>query len=110
MSAHSITTFLSLNRNLTSGGGGREFRLPRMNPFPQLNTRLAVRSTVSPGGATILGDCGPLPEMTTDVIDSASGYAVENVKLERGDGRSRSRMGWNFWVGRMWGGQRVVRP
>jgi hypothetical protein len=38
-------SFLSVNRSLTNQGGEmRQFRLPRMNPFPKLDSRI-VRST-----------------------------------------------------------------
>ena len=97
----------------------RQFSLPRMNPFPKLDTRI-VRSvnsnnaspTVScPGtrGTLIIGgSSGHLPEMATDVIDSTVNYTVENVKRDRSGGHSWSRVGFSHLVGRMLGNHRAA--
>ena len=114
-------SFLSVNRSLTNQGGEmRQFRLPRMNPFPKLDSRI-VRSTGSDGvqrsasrpvarGAVIIeGGCGCLPEMATDVIDISASYAVENVKRERSSGTPWSRVGFGHLVGRVLGSHRAAR-
>jgi len=116
MSGRSMTGFLTLNRNLTTDvGGGRTLQLPRMNPFPKLDRRVALAATEpvatvgtrhSPSrcGMTVIADVGPLPEMTTDVIDEAANFPVENVR--RTDSRMRgpwSRAGFGQLVGRMLG-------
>jgi hypothetical protein len=120
MSQDSMTNFLSLNRSLTNlGGEMRQFRLPRMNPFPKLDGRI-VQSTnkngaqrtmsrpVARGAVIIEGGCGCLPEMATDVIDVSASYAVENVKRERS--RSTwSRVGLGHFVGRMLSSHRAAR-
>lgn len=121
MSRDSITNFLSLNRSLTNlGGEMRQFRLPRMNPFPKLDGRI-VRSATASGvqrsasrpvarGAVIIeGGCGCLPEMATDVMDISASYAVENVKRERSSSNPWSRVGFGHLVGRMWGSHRAAR-
>jgi len=111
---------LSLNRSLTNlGGEMRQFRLPRMNPFPKLDGRI-VRSTnksgaqraasgvVARGAVIIEGGCGSLPEMATDVIDVSANYAVENVKRGRSGG-TWSRVGLGHFVGRMLSSHRAAR-
>ena len=122
MNQQGILSFLSVNRSLTNQGGEmRQFRLPRMNPFPKLNSRI-VRSSSSNGvqrsaarpvarGAVIIeGGCGCLPEMATDVIDISASYAVENVKRERSSSTPWSRIGIGYLVGRMLGsGHRAAR-
>lgn len=121
MSREGIMSFLSVNRSLTNQGGEmRQFRLPRMNPFPKLDSRI-VRSTGSDGvrrsvsrpvarGAVIIeGGCGCLPEMATDVIDISASYAVENVKRERSSDAPWSRIGFGHLVGRMLGSHRAAR-
>jgi hypothetical protein len=114
-----IMSFLSLNRSLSNVGGEmRQFRLPRMNPFPKLDGRI-VRSTnksgaqrtashpVARGAVIIEGGCGCLPEMATDVIDVSASYAVENVKRDRS--RSTwSRVGLGYLVGRMLNSHRAA--
>jgi hypothetical protein len=115
MSRDGIMGFLSLNRSLTNlGGEMRQFQLPRMNPFPKLDSRI-VSSTGSNGatrpasrpvarGAVIIeGACGSLPEMATDVIDTSASYTVENVKRERSVSNPWSRVGLGHLVGRMLG-------
>ena len=113
--------FLSLNRSLTNlGGEMRQFRLPRMNPFPKLDgrivrsanandARLAGARTVARGAVIIEGGCGNLPEMATDVIDTSASYAVENVKRERAGSSPWSRVGFGHLVGRMLGSHRAAR-
>ena len=114
-------SFLSVNRSLTNQGGElRQFRLPRMNPFPKLDSRI-VRSTGSNGmrrsalrpvarGAVIIeGGCGCLPEMATDLIDISASYAVENVKRERSSRATWSRIGLGHLVGRVLGSHRAAR-
>lgn len=121
MSQGGITSFLSLSRSLTNlGGEMRQFRLPRMNPFPKLDGR-AVRATntsvvqrsasrpVARGGVIIEGACGSFPEMASDVIDVSASYAVENVKRERSSSSSLSRVGLGHLVGRMLGSHRAER-
>jgi len=124
MSREIMTNFLSLNRSLTNlGGESRHFRLPKMNPFPKLDTRILRRTGggeqdyVSPrkvaqhGAVVIEAQVGSLPEMATDVIDVAAGYPVENVKRERTDLRPWSRVGFGQLVGRMLGtSHRAARP
>jgi hypothetical protein len=121
MSQDGIMGFLSLNRSLTNQGGEmRQFQLPRMNPFPKLDSRI-INSTVSNGvtrsasrpvarGAVIIeGGCGCLPEMATDVIDISASYTVENVKRERSSSTPWSRVGFGHLVGRMLGSHRAAR-
>ena len=121
MSREGIMSFLSVNRSLTNQGGEmRQFRLPRMNPFPKLDSRI-VRSTGSDGvrqsvsrpvarGAVIIeGGCGCLPEMATDLIDISASYAVENVKRERSCSAPWSRIGFGHLVGRVLGSHRAAR-
>src|SRR5882762_712174 len=106
MSRDNVTGFLSLSRSLTNlGGEMRQFRLPRMNPFPKLDSRI-VSSTANNGvarpvsrpaarGAVIIeGGCGCLPEMASDVIDISASYTVENVKRERPSSNPWSRVGF----------------
>jgi hypothetical protein len=110
------THFLSLNRSLTSlGSESRQFRLPKMNPFPKLDSRIIrskhsseqncapPRKVAGHGAVVIEAQAGSLPEMATDVIDVAAGYAVENVKRERTDVRPWSRVGFGHLVGRLLG-------
>ena len=121
MSRDGIMDFLSLNRSLTNQGGEmRQFRLPRMNPFPKLDARV-VRSDnhngvqhslsrpVTRGTVIIEGGYGQLPEMATDVIDAAAGYAVENVKRERSKINPWTRLGFGHLVGRMLGSHRAAQ-
>ena len=121
MSRDNVTGFLSLNRSLTSlGGEMRQFRLPRMNPFPKLDGRIVRTTTnsvvqrsasrpVARGAVIIEGGCGCLPEMATDVMDISASYAVENVKRDRCDSRPWSRMGFGHLVRRMLGSHRAAR-
>jgi hypothetical protein len=124
MGREMTTNFLSLNRSLTNlGDESRHFRLPKMNPFPKLDSRI-IRSThngeqhcarprkvAGPGAVVIEAQVGSLPEMATDVIDVAAGYTVENVKRERTGIRPWSRVGFGHLVGRMLGmSHRAARP
>jgi hypothetical protein len=121
MSEEGIMNFLSLNRSLTNlGGEMRQFRLPRMNPFPKLDGRI-VRSAnnsgvqrpasrlVARGAVIIEGGCGHLPEMATDVIDTSASYTVGNVKRECSGSNPWSRSSFGNWVGRMLGSHRAAR-
>ena len=124
MSRDSMTSFLSLNQSLTNlGDEARHFRLPKMNPFPKLDARIvrsrtgggcrsaSLRNVAARGAVVIEAQVGSLPEMATDVIDVAAGYAVENVKRERTDIRPWSRVGLRYLVGRVLGAShRAVRP
>jgi len=120
MSRDGIMDFLSLNRSLTNQGGElRQLRLPRMNPFPKLDARIVrsdshdgvsrkVSRPVARGTVIIEGGYGQLPEMATDVIDTAASYAVENVKRDRAQVSPWSRMGLGHLVGRMLGSHRAA--
>jgi hypothetical protein len=107
-----MTNFLKVNCNLTSTTREtREFRLPRVSPFPKLDrsavvSRAAVRDHSYSGTTMIAGSAAPIPEMATDVIDSSVGYSVENVRRMHGP---RSKFGVGRWVGRILGGHRVER-
>ena len=120
MSQDGIRNFLSLNRTLSNQGGEiRQLRLPRMNPFPKLDARIVQRShtgaqnamshSVARGSVIIEGGSGCLPEMATDVIDTAASYAVENVKREPRKLSGWSRVGFGSLVGRMLEGHRAAR-
>jgi hypothetical protein len=120
MSRDGITGFLSLNRSLTNlGGEMRQFRLPRMNPFPKLDSRIvnsagsngvprSASRPVARGAVIIEGGCGCLPEMATDVIDVSASYTVENVKRGRSSSNPWSRVGFGHLVGRMLGSHRAA--
>lgn len=124
MASEIVTNFLSLNRSLTNlDGESRHFRLPKMNPFPKLDSRIirsahggeqnysSPRKVAGHGAVVIEAQVGSLPEMATDVIDVAAGYAVENVKRQRTDVRPWSRVGFGHLVGRMLGtSHRAARP
>jgi len=121
MSRDGIMDFLSLNRSLTNRAGEmRQFRLPRMSPFPKLDARIvrsdnhhelprSVSRSVARGTVIIEGGYGQLPEMATDVIDTAASYAVENVKRERSKTNPWPRMGFGYLVGRMLGSHRAAQ-
>lgn len=120
MSRDGIMNFLSLNRSLTNRGGEiRQFRLPRANPFPKLDSRIvraanigvqrSASRPVARGALIIGGDIGSLPEMSTDVIDTSAAYAVENVKRERSHTRPWSRVGFGHLLGRVLRGHRAAR-
>jgi hypothetical protein len=121
MSRENVMGFLSLSRSLTNlGGEMRQFRLPRMNPFPKLDGRIVhsagsngvTRSASRPvarGMVIIEGGYGCLPEMATDVIDTSASYTVENVKRERSSSNPWSRVGIGHLVGRVLGSHRAAR-
>ena len=106
MARQDIAGLFSVSGSVTSlGSGSRPMRLPTMNQFPKLNQRIVSQL------AMIDGPVGKLPEMTTDVIDVAAGYAVENVRRDRGEARSSVRLGLRQLLGRMLGGgHRAARP
>ena len=106
MARQDIAGLFSVNGSVTSlGGGSRPMRLPTMNQFPKLNQRIISQP------AMIDGPMGKLPEMTTDVIDVAAGYAVENVRRDRDAVRSPVRLELRQLLGRMLGdGHRAARP
>jgi hypothetical protein len=120
MSRDGIMDFLSLNRSLTNRGGEmRQLRLPRMNPFPKLDARIvrsdnpndaprSVSRPVTRGTVIIEGGYGRLPEMATDVIDTAASYTVENVKRDRSNMSPWSRVGFGHLVGRVLGSHRAA--
>jgi hypothetical protein len=124
MANDGIMGFLNVNRSLTNlGDESRRFRLPTMNPFPKLDQRIVrsadggerpavpVRTVAARSAVLIDAQVGSLPEMATDVIDVAAGYAVENVKRDRLDDRPWSRVGLGQLVGRMLGNShRAARP
>jgi hypothetical protein len=120
MARKDMAGLFSVNGSLTNlDGGARQLRLPTMSPFPKL-ARTNVR--VCSGGAAALlprksgavlidARAASLPEMTTDVRDLATSFAVENVKRDRIESRPWSRVGLVQLVGRMLGqSQRAVRP
>jgi hypothetical protein len=118
MSGRSITSLMSLNRQLTSGNPlVRQFRLPRLSPFPKLSgdARTAAPAAAGAGGAArrapagtavaMLCHVGPLPEMTTDLENPTAGYTVGNVR--RGDAArsAAGRSAWAHLVARVLGGR-----
>ena len=114
MPRNGIMGLMNVNRSLTSlGGESRQLQLPTMDQFPKLNHKLSRPALISAqdGMAVIGGAAGMLPEMTTDVIDVAAGYAVENVKRNRGETRSTARLSLGRLVVRMLGySHRAARP
>jgi hypothetical protein len=119
MERKDIAGLFSVNGSLTNlDGGARQLQLPTLNPFPKL-ARVKVHSS---GGVTapvttrtgaVLADARAfaLPEMTTDLLDVAAGFAVENVKRDRVESRPWSRVGLGLLVGRVLGqGPRAGRP
>ena len=119
MSQAGIMSFLSLNRSLTTREGQiRQLQLPRMNPFPRLDARIVQRpggqqgATTRPvarGSVIIQGGCVDLPEMSTDVIDTATSYAVENVKRDSRKNSGWARISFGYLVGRMLESRRAAR-
>ncbi len=109
MSERHITHFLKVNSNLTSASREtREFRLPRMKPFPKLERPTAAATARSYSGATVIaGNAADLPEMATDVIDPSLHYGAENVRRLN---NPRPRFGWGRWMGRILSGHRAARP
>ena len=109
-----IMGLMSVNRSLTSlGSESRQLQLPTMTQFPKLDHKHSRPTPISAreGLVVIGGAAGALPEMTTDVIDVAVGYAVENVKRERGEPRPTACLSLGRLVVRMLGySHRAVRP
>ena len=104
MARNDRADLFSVNRSVTSlASESRQLRLPTMSSFPKLDKRISRPAVLCPAGA--------LPEMTTDVIDVAAGYAVENVKRDRNEPRSSARLSLGHLVGRVLGyGHRAARP
>ena len=98
MERNGIAGLFNVNRSVTGlASGGRQFRLPTMNPFPKLDQR----GTAPADGAALA--TGNLPEMISDLIDGSTVYAVANVK------RDHTRM--PGLVERVWSaGRREARP
>jgi hypothetical protein len=114
-----IANLMSANGSVSNlQGGVREYRLPRVNPFPKLNgsgARLAstaMPASRAPGRSPVLlaHGGGALPEMATDVIDQDANYAVQNVKCQRSNDRPWVGVGLGRWVGRLLGGPAAARP
>jgi len=108
-----IIGFLNVNQGVTSlNGESRQYRLPKVSPFPKLDRRIvsapvsSVRPEVLPVGCKAAGE---LPEVATDLIDVDSNYSVENVKRDRSAVRPWSRAGLGMLVGRVLGGDRTAR-
>jgi hypothetical protein len=114
MARKDIVGLFRVNRSVTNlGAESRPMQLPTMNPFPRLDQRITRTAPICTrdGVAIIGGLAGALPEMTTDVLDVAAGYAVENVKRDRIESRSALRFGWGQLVGRVLGNShRAARP
>jgi hypothetical protein len=100
-----IAGLMNINRSVAGfGDESRPLRLPAAYPFPRLNRRICAPTVLC---ATAVA----LPEMTTDVLDVAAGYAVENVKRDRWEIRSAPRPGVRHWLVRLLGyGHRAARP
>jgi hypothetical protein len=119
MARKDMAGLFSVNGSLTSfDGGTRQLRLPAMNPFPKLTqTNVRTQAGASAGmvlrrGGAVLIDArsASVPEMTTDVLDLAASFAVENVKRDRFELRPWSCVGLAQLVGKMLGqSRRAVR-
>lgn len=91
MARNDMAGLFNVNRSVTSlAAESRQLRLPAMHSFSKLRQNFSRPVTMCVAA-------GVLPEMTTDVIDVAAGYAVENVKRDR----SERRTGLREWLGRM---------
>jgi hypothetical protein len=114
MARKDMAGLFNVNRSVTSlGGESRPLRLPTMSQFPKLNQKGLRTAAISAhdGVAVIGGLTGSLPEMTTDVLDLAADYAVENVKRDQKKSRSSMSFGLGNLVERMWGSShRAARP
>ena len=103
-----------INRSVTTlTAEPRPMQLPSAKPFPRLDQRISRTAAISMRGrvAVIDGLAGTLPEMTTDVLDVAEGYVVENVKRDRHESRSALRFGWGQLIERVLGNShRAARP
>src|SRR5260221_843167 len=106
MARRDIAGLFSVNGSVMSlGGGSRPMRLPTMNQFPKLNHKVISQP------AMIDRPVGKLPEMTTDVIDVAAGYAVKNVRRGRSEDRMSERPRLRQVIGMKLGsGQSPGRP
>ena len=114
-----MANLMNVNGSLRSlPGESREFRLPRLNPFPKLagqglrvvsTSRPAARA-VSSGTVLLTRGSGTLPEITTDVIDQNASYAVENVKRDRPNSRRWAGVGLGRLLGQMLSGHHAARP
>ncbi len=111
MARKDIAGLFNVNGSLTNpDGGARQLQLPAVNPFPKLtrakvhsSSGIAAPATARTGALLIDTRTVSLPEMTTDVLDVAAGFAVENVKRERVELRPWSRVGLGHLVGRVLG-------
>lgn len=105
MAQNDRADLFSVNRSVTSlASESRQLRLPTMSSFPKLDKRISRAVVLCP-------PAGLLPEMTTDVLDVAAGYAVENVKRDRSERPLPARLSLGHWVGRIMGyGHRAARP
>ena len=105
MARDKMAGLFNVNRSITSlASASRPLRLPTVHPFPKLNQRISRPAMICP-------PAGVLPEMTTDVIDVAAGYAVQNVKRDRIEPRSTTRLSLSHLVNRVLGySHRAARP
>ena len=108
MARSDIAGLFRVNRSVTTlDAETRPMRLPAVSPFPRLGQKIGP--VAARRGATLIGGLdGSLPEITTDVLDVATGYAVENVKRDRIESRPSY---WGQLVGRVLGSShRAARP
>jgi len=120
MARKDMADLFNVSGSVTSlDGEVRQLRLPTFNQFPKLarqivrpdDGRAMAPASVRTGALRIDVRAASLPEMTTDVLDVAAGYAVENVKRDRVVVGPWSRVGWGQLWGKMLGqSQRGVRP
>jgi len=109
MGRDGIAGLFNVNRSVTNfGGESRQMRLPTMSQFPKLDHRIvrqqaSVQPVRASGAVVLSGDNGLLPEMASDVLGVDAGYAVENVKRDRGFVRPVAKVGLAHMVGRMLG-------
>ena len=105
--ARGIAGFLNVNGSVKNAGDdSRQMRLPTMSAFPKLE-RGVVRQSSGAKSSFVLGaQAGGIPEMTSDLIDVAAGYAVENVKRDRVE--TRSKVGFAHLIGKMLGGSQTA--
>lgn len=103
MRRESMVGLMNVNRSVASlADASRPLRLPAAHSFPRLNRRICPP-------AVLCATAVALPEMTTDVLGVATGYAVENVKRDRGEIRS-AHPWFGHWLMRMLGyGHRAAR-
>ena len=108
MARSDIAGLFRVNRSVTTlDAETRPMRLPAVSAFPRLGAKSAPVAARS--GATLIGGLdSSLPEMTTDVLGVATGYAVENVRRDRIESRPSV---WGQLVSRMLGSNhRAARP